>query len=111
MKEMKDFVRFYFEYPTSKRLTNPETLIKVKIPIFGSVKSYSTSGSDKVLQGSRTGSVGKVDDSESGGPRFESRHGHLRKNLLVLLDKALYLRLSWIMTTFCPSIMRMAMAP
>ena len=27
------------------------------------------------------------------------------KNLLVLLDKALYLRLSWIMTTFCPSIM------
>ena len=33
------------------------------------------------------------------------------KNLLVLLDKALYLRLSWIMTTFCPSIMSMAMAP
>ena len=60
---------------------------------------------------SRTSSVGKVDDSESGGPQFESRHGHLRKNLLVLLDKALYLRLSWIMTTFCPSIMRMEMAP
>ena len=33
------------------------------------------------------------------------------KNLLVLLDKALYLRLSRIMTTFCPSIMSMAMAP
>ena len=33
------------------------------------------------------------------------------KNLLVLLDKALYLRLSWIMTTFCLSIMSMAMAP
>ena len=28
---------------------------------------------------SRTSSVGKVDESESGGPRFESRHGHLRK--------------------------------
>ena len=56
---------------------------------------------------SRTSLVGKVDDSESGGPRFESRHGHLRKNLLVLLDKALYLRLSWIMTTFCPSIISM----
>ena len=28
---------------------------------------------------SRTSSVGKVDDSESGGPQFESRHGHLRK--------------------------------
>ena len=33
------------------------------------------------------------------------------KNLLVLLDKALYLRLSWIMTIFCPSIMSMAMSP
>ena len=30
-------------------------------------------------QRSRTSSVGKVDDSESGGPRFESRHGHLKK--------------------------------
>ena len=28
---------------------------------------------------SRTSSVGKVDDCESGGPWFESRHGHLRK--------------------------------
>ena len=26
---------------------------------------------------SRTSSVGKVDDSESGGPRFESRQRHL----------------------------------
>ena len=34
-----------------------------------------------------------------------------RGYLLVLLDKALYLRLSWIMTTFCPSIMSMEMAP
>ena len=30
------------------------------------------------------------------------------KNLLVLLDKALYLMLSWIMTTFCPSFMSIA---
>ena len=33
------------------------------------------------------------------------------KNLLVLLDKALYLRLSWIMTIFSLPIMSIAMAP
>ena len=31
------------------------------------------------MKRSRTSSVGKVDDSKSGGPRFESRHGHLSK--------------------------------
>ena len=45
------FVRFYFMYPisctrTQKRLTNPETLIKVNIHISGSVNTYKTSGQD-----------------------------------------------------------------
>ena len=31
---------------TQKRLTNPETLIKVNIHISGSVKTYKTSGQD-----------------------------------------------------------------
>ena len=73
------------------------------------MRSQDSSSSQQLAQQNQLS--GKVDDSKSGGPRFESRHGHLRKNLLVLLDKALYLRLSWIMTTFCPSIMSMAMAP
>ena len=45
------FVHFYVMYPilctgTQKRLTNPETLIKVNIHISGSVKTYKTSGQD-----------------------------------------------------------------
>ena len=45
------FVRFYFMYPisctrTQKRLTNPETLIKVNIHISSSVKTYRSSGQD-----------------------------------------------------------------
>ena len=31
---------------TQKRLTNPETLMKVNIHISGSVKTYTTSGQD-----------------------------------------------------------------
>ena len=49
----------------------------------------------------RTSSVGKVEDSESGGPRFESCNKLFEKILLVLLDKSLYQTLYWIMTTFC----------
>ena len=43
---MIDFVRFYFQYRTSNRLTNPETLIKVNIQISSSVKTYQFSRLD-----------------------------------------------------------------
>ena len=42
-----------------------------------------------LLPRSRTSSVGKVDDSKSGGPRFESRHGHMRKICLCCWTRTL----------------------
>ena len=41
---MIDFVRFYFCIRLQKRLTNPETLIKVNIHISGSVKTLPDFG-------------------------------------------------------------------
>ena len=40
---------------------------------------------------SRTSSEGIVDDSKFGDPRFQSNNKQYEKNLLVLLDKTLYL--------------------
>ena len=57
------------------RIKNSITTITGKVP-------FSTAQADSfqmVLYRSRTSSAGRVDDSESGGPRFESRHGHLKK--------------------------------
>ena len=44
-----------------------------------------------------TNSVGKVDDSKSGSPQFESYNKSSEKYRLVLLDKALYQRVFWMM--------------
>ena len=41
---------------------------------------------------SRTCSGGKAHDSEPGGPQFHSRHKASEKNLHVLFNKALHLR-------------------
>ena len=41
---------------------------------------------------SRASSVGKVDDCESGGSQVQMSQQPSEKNLLVLLDKTLYLR-------------------
>ena len=71
--------------------------------------SAGKKGIRRHLMKSRASLLGNLDDSESGGARFGSRSSE--KNLLVLFDKALYLRLSWIMTTFRPAIMGFAMAP
>ena len=45
---MIDFLRFYFEYPTSKAADNPKTLIKVYIHISRSVKTKQISGRDRI---------------------------------------------------------------